>query len=158
MADSIIAQITANRIADILKITTTNGYNTNILYCEEERLTERSNDQYPRVTLCGPAINISPENTEGDKYELEYTAIYTDTLDDSGTSDTPVTRQARNVSSDIIKGIMVDHTCGGLAIINYPTESSYTLDFGPNNEPLFAVVVTFKVETYLNKFNPYIIG
>jgi hypothetical protein len=82
-------------------------------------------------------------------------AMYKALLDDSGATDNPVTYQARNVASDIIKGIMVDHTRGGLALITYPTEYYYALDFGPNDEPIFSVILMFKVETYVNKFNPY---
>jgi len=160
MADSITSLITANLITDILKITTANGYNTNIAYCEQERLTERFNNRYPIVELAGPSIDVIQDEsyTQGYKYILEYTAIYRDTLDDSKTSDNPVTYQARNVESDIIKGIMADHARGGYAIITYPTESYYALDFGPNNEPIFTVVLTFKVETFVKWNDPYTLG
>jgi len=158
MADSIIALISANRVTDILKVTTANGYSTNILYCEQERLTERGNNKYPRVELAGPSIDVENSTTEGYKYTLEYVAIYQDRLDDSLTTDNPVTYQARNVSSDIIKGWMDDHTCGGYAMITYPTETYYTLDLGPNGEPIFSVIVTFKVETFLKWDDPYTIG
>ena len=158
MADSKIALITANRITDILKIVTPT-YNTIIPYCEQERLTERNNNKYPRVELAGPSVEIdNAADTQGYKYTLEYTAIYKAQLDDSNSTDDAVTYQARNVASDIIKGWMDDHTCGGNAVITYPTESYYTLDFGPNDEPLFSVVVVFKVETYLVWDNPYTIG
>ncbi len=161
MSDSITSLVTANIVTAVAAVTTANGYNTNVAYCEQERLTDRTNNQYPRVEVLGPAITINRDQgqTQGDRYELEYTLLYKAKLsDDSISTEEPVSQQTDNVVADLIKGLMVAHTRGGYAITTEPTDAYYTIDIGPNGEALFMIVLAFKVITFIDFKNPYALG
>jgi hypothetical protein len=161
MADSVTSQITANLVSAVAAVTTAHTYNTNVAYCEQERLTDRTNDQYPRVEVLGPAITINRDSgqTQADRYELEYTLLYKAKLsDDAISTEEPIPQQTDNVVADLIKGIMVDHTRGGKAITTEPTEAYYTIDIGPNGEAFFMIVLTLKIITLIDIFNPYNLG
>jgi hypothetical protein len=160
MADSIVSLINQNLITAISAITTANGYNTNIAYCEQERISERMNDRYPMVILCGPSASISPEDghTSALNHELDYTLVYYEKINDDTLTDEPATQKTDNVVADLIKGVMADHTRGGYAIITFPTDYYYTIDYTPDGMPMFAIVLTIKVKTILQWNNPYQIG
>jgi hypothetical protein len=161
MSDSITSLITGNVVTSVAAVTTANGYNTNVAYCEQERLSDRTNGKYPRVEVLGPAITINRDQgqTQGDRYELEYTLLYKAKISDEDIDvDEPVPQQTDNVAADLIKGIMADHTRGGYAITTEPTETYYTIDIGPDGEALFMIVLTFKVITFVDFKNPYTLG
>jgi hypothetical protein len=161
MADSITSLITANVVTSVAAITTANHYNTNVAYCEQERLSDRTNNRYPRVEVLGPAITINRDQgqTQADSYELEYTLLYKAKLsDDAIATEEPIPQQTDNVAPDLIKGIMADHTRGGYAITTEPTETYYTIDIGPDGEALFMIVLTFKVITFVDFKDPYVKG
>ncbi len=160
MADSKISLITQNLVSSTAAITTVNGYNTNVLFCEQERVSERMNDRYPMVIVCGPAGSINPqdESTSALIHELEYTLVYFEKINDDNLAEEPATQKTDNVVADLIKGVMADHTRGGNAIITRPTDYYYTIDFTSDGMPVFTIVLTIKVQTLLQWNDPYNIG
>jgi len=155
-ADCISALITNNLVTAVAAVTTANGYNTNVAYCEQERLTDRKNDRYPMVTVAGPYQNFdADEHTLGTRDMLNYTLFYEARLDDRDTDDDSISKQARNISADIIKGVMQDRRRGEYAINTRVQEAFYTVDFTNDDAPEFIVVVTLEVETILDATNHY---
>lgn len=159
MADCITALITQNIVTSISAVTTVNEYNTNVAYCEQERIVERKNDRYPIVEVAGPAMDINSENhTQGSEYDLEYSLFYQELINDDSLSDEPATRQADNVIADLIKGLMADVTRGGYAITTKPISGFYAIDETNDGLPIFMVVLTITVKTIIDSFDPYELG
>lgn len=159
MADCITALITQNIVAAITSVTTENGYDTNIEYCSQERISDRRDDRYPRVEIAGPALDIDQgTHTQGDQYDLEYTLFYYNPINDDSFDDEPAPMQTQNVVADLIKGLMVDHTRGGYAIMTRPAEAFYTIEYTNDGGPVFVVALTVNVTAIIDSFNPYSLG
>ena len=154
--DCIASLITASLVTAEAAVTTANGYNTNVAYCEQERLTDRKNDRYPMVTVAGPYQTFDPDvHARGTEDTLEYTLFYEAQLDDRDTDGEPLAQQADNVAADLIKGFMVDRRRNEYAINTSAKEAFYTVDYTKEDNPIFVVVVTLEVKTILDAENPY---
>lgn len=155
---SIVGLITRNIVSSLALITTANGYKTNVIACEQERATEHIAGRLPMIEVCGPHVSIEQaQHTQGDKYNLEYTAIYSALLNDNLIADEPVSAQVENVGADMVKALMVDFRRNDLAHITKPTNIYHTLDESKGGF-MFKVVLEFTVETFVDIYSPYLQG
>jgi hypothetical protein len=155
--DSIVAHITRNRKAALAAISVAAGYLFTPAVVEEPRITRNPNGRYPYMEIIKAPIEPGTENNVSEHTSIHYLVTYEDEYNDDDATDEEILLHFRNVTTDIIRGWMVDRTCGGLAQYTMSTwyDDAVMAEGGLN---IYRAAVVFEVEALIDSSNPFLRG
>ena len=156
MAESITAQITANRKALLGQLSIANGDSFTPAVVEEQRLMLNIAGRYPYMQLLLGEVTPNGENNNTEDTPLDYLVLLYDIYNDANATDPEIAYKYRNAVADITKKWFSDMTCGGLA----QGTKRISYDNGaviPNNKGdlFFVVAVHFEVQVLIDSLDPY---
>jgi len=124
---------------------------------ERERTYLLINNRYPFVEIQGPFVEVDTQTYEVAMSMLGYLILVYVKHSDEEVSEDEITRYARNVAADVIKGLMVDPTRGNNALITKITERGY--GFGEGDDTIdFFVYVGIEITAREDSTDPYSLG
>jgi hypothetical protein len=155
--DSIVAHITRNRKSALSAISIVGGYSFTPAVVEEPRLIRNINGRYPYIEITKAPIIPETENNISEHTPISYLVTYEDQYNDDVATDDEILLHFRNVTADIIRGWMVDRTCGALAEFTRAIwyDDAVMVENGLN---IYRAAVVFEVNALIDSSNPFLKG